>query len=78
MKILKGEGPIYALPNGQTRPVLPPIDPNQRYTVAEASAYLRQSIRKTYLDITEQRLKTIKDGRYYLPGTEIIRVSTYT
>lgn len=55
---------------------LPPLDLMQRYTIPEASLYLRQSVAKTYLDITASRLKTIKDGaRTYVAGQEIARAS---
>lgn len=58
-------------------PVLPPIDPNQRYQIDEAVQYLRQSRAKTYTDINAGLLKTIKDGkRTYIPGSELIRRST--
>lgn len=56
---------------------LPPIDSNQRYTINETSAYLRQSRAKTYLDIGAGTLITIKDGRrVYITGTSIISRST--
>ena len=56
---------------------LPPVDPHQRYEVPEASAYLRQSVAKTYLDIKSGKLRILKDGgRSFVPGTEIIRRST--
>jgi hypothetical protein len=56
---------------------LPPVDPNQRYEVEEARAYLRQSRSKTYSDIAAGALKVIKDGkRTYIPGSEIVRRST--
>ena len=51
---------------------LPPLDPQQRYSIPEASAYLRQSRSKTYTDIGAGTLVTIKDGkRTYIPGTAI-------
>lgn len=51
---------------------LPPLDVQQRYTIEEAAAYLRQSRAKTYSDIREGRLTIIKDGsRTYVPGSEI-------
>jgi hypothetical protein len=51
---------------------LPPLDLNQRYTITETNAYLRQSRSKTYQDIKEGRLLTIKDGkRIYVPGRAI-------
>ena len=56
---------------------LPPVDPRQRYEVPEASAYLRQSVAKTYVDIKAGRLRIIKSGwRTFVPGSEIIRAST--
>lgn len=52
--------------------LLPPLDINQRYTIPEAGAYLRQSRAKTYNDITEGKLPVIKDGkRTYIPGQAI-------
>lgn len=55
---------------------LPPLDANQRYTYAEASAYLRQSRSKTFADVKNGTLRIIKDGRRtYVPGYEIIRRS---
>jgi excisionase family DNA binding protein len=54
------------------KPFLPPLDPLQRYTVPEASAYLRQSKSKTYQDIANGVLSVLKDGRRtYVPGSEI-------
>lgn len=51
---------------------LPALDLNQRYTIPEASAYLRQSRAKTYIDIKAESLSIIKDGRRtYVPGTAI-------
>ena len=51
---------------------LPPLDLHQRYTLAEAAAYLRQSRSKTHSDIQEGKLAVIKDGRRrYVPGTAI-------
>ena len=56
---------------------LPPLDPNQRYEIPEASTYLRQSDAKTYNDIKQGKLGVIRDeGRTYVPGSEIIRRST--
>ena len=57
-----------------TRPAL--IDPNQRYTIPETNALLRQSNAKTYIDIRQGRLRVLKDGaRTYVLGAEIIRRS---
>ena len=58
--------------------VAPPslIDPNQRYSLAEVDAALRQSHMTTFEDIQEGRLKVIRDGRrVYVLGKEIIRRS---
>ena len=50
-----------------------PLDERQRYSINEASAYLRQSRVKTYQDIRAGRLDSFKDGsRRYIPGTAII------
>jgi excisionase family DNA binding protein len=55
---------------------LPPLDVNQRYTINEAAAYLRQSRSKTYTDIKEGSLPVIKDGaRTYVPGRAIAKRS---
>jgi hypothetical protein len=55
---------------------LPSLDVQQRYTIPEASLYLRQSIAKTYQEISAGRLRVIKSGaRSYVHGTEIVRVS---
>jgi hypothetical protein len=55
---------------------LPPLDEKQRYTIPEASAYLRQSNAKTRRQIKAQALKVIRDGRrVYVPGSEIISQS---
>jgi excisionase family DNA binding protein len=55
-----------------TKNALAPLDTLQRYSVPEASAYLRQSRAKTYQDINSGTLPIIKDGRRtYIPGTAI-------
>ena len=52
--------------------LLPPLDILQRYTLAEATAYLRQSRSKTWSDIQAGKLEVIKDGRRrYVPGSSI-------
>lgn len=51
---------------------LPPLDLNQRYTVLEASAYLRQSRSQTFKQIKNGTLAVIRvGGRTYIPGEEI-------
>lgn len=56
---------------------LPPIDPGQRYEIPAASSYLRESRSKTYQKIKAGTLSVIRDGgRVYVPGSEIIRLST--
>lgn len=58
------------------RPILPPLDTQQRYTPEETAAYLRKSRRVVFDDIREGRLQSIKEGkRRYVPGTEIARLS---
>jgi hypothetical protein len=53
-----------------------PLDERQRYTVDEATAYLRQSRAKTFLDIRAGLLPVIKDGRRtYIPGSAIAQRS---
>ena len=51
---------------------LPPLDLNQRYSIPETNAYLRQSRAKTYKDIRDGKLEIIKDGkRTYVSGRVI-------
>lgn len=51
---------------------LPPIDERQRYTIDEATLYLRQSRAKTYKDISSGVLESFTDGRRrYVSGTAI-------
>ena len=51
---------------------LSPVDFLQRYTIPEASDYLRQSPAKTWQDIAAKKLRAIKDGgRTYVPGSAI-------
>jgi hypothetical protein len=53
------------------------IDANQRYAIPEANQVLRQSNAKTYLDIKAGKIRVIRDGgRTYIPGSELIRLST--
>ena len=65
---------------------LPPLDPAQRYTIAEAIRYLRTSRKSIYEAIATGDLKTIAEGsrrtkrgqlagRRYVPGSEIARLS---
>lgn len=53
---------------------LPPVvDPNLRYSIAEASAYLDQCHAKTFQEISSGRLESFKDGRRrYISGRAII------
>lgn len=51
---------------------LPALDLNQRYTIPEASAYLRVSRAYLYRLIRAGALQTISDGRRtYIAGTAI-------
>jgi hypothetical protein len=64
------------MPTPKNAPVPAVIDPNQRWTLAEANAILRQSPAKTFADIKAGKLRVIKDGRRtYVPGSELIRRS---
>lgn len=59
-----------------TLPALAPIDPQQRYSIAEGIAYLRSSRKTFYDDVKAGRIKLIKDGRRsYVHGTELVRRS---
>ena len=60
----------------KSRPVLPPLDIAQRYSIDETIAYLRSSRKTVFEDIREGRLATIKEGkRRFVPGSEIARRS---
>jgi helix-turn-helix protein len=53
------------------------IDVNQRYSLVESSATLRQSEATTYNQIRSGKLRVIRDGgRTYIPGSELVRLST--
>jgi excisionase family DNA binding protein len=55
---------------------LAPLDTAQRYSVEEASSYLRTSRQSVFKKIAAGELRTIKDGRRtYIPGAEIARLS---
>jgi hypothetical protein len=52
-----------------------PLDVNQRYSVAEALAYLRTS-RKSFYDKLAPSIAFIREGtRTFVPGSEIARLS---
>ena len=83
---MKSRKKRIARPAAKAAPLLtrlPPLDPQQRYTVPEALAYLRTSRKSLYLLITQGRLLPIKEGngrgrykgRTYIPGAEIARLS---
>lgn len=60
-----------------TTKTLPPLDPNQRYSIEEALDYLRSSRSHLYEKIAAGEIRTLKDGRRtYIPGSEIIAAST--
>jgi len=55
---------------------LAPVDVAQRYTIAEATCYLRISNASIYKEINARRLRVLKLGRRtFVPGSEIARVS---
>lgn len=61
--------------HNDTRP-LPPLDPLQRYTVAEAVLYLRTSRATLHEQIKAGLIASIQEGRRrYVPGSEIARRS---
>jgi excisionase family DNA binding protein len=58
------------------RPTLPPVDVAQRYTIKEATAYLKISHATIYKEINARRLRVLKQGkRTFVPGSEIARLS---
>ena len=61
----------------QSAVTLPPVDARQRYSIPEGVQYLRLSRSEIYARIKSGTIKVIKDGkRTFVPGTEIIRLST--
>jgi excisionase family DNA binding protein len=63
----------------QISPLLPPLDPQQRYTVDESCRYLRTSRTTLYEEIRAGLIATITVGRRrYVPGAEIVRRSAVT
>lgn len=57
-------------------PPLAPVDAAQRYTIAEATTYLRISHASIYKEINACRIRVIKHGkRTFVPGSEIVRLS---
>jgi prophage regulatory protein len=55
---------------------LPPVDAVQRYTIAEATAYLRISHASIYKEINARRIRVLRQGkRTFVPGSEIARLS---
>jgi prophage regulatory protein len=55
---------------------LPTVDVAQRYTIAEATSYLRISHASVYKEINAGRIKVLKQGkRTFVPGSEIARLS---
>jgi prophage regulatory protein len=58
------------------RQALPPIDLAQRYTIKEATSYLKISDASIYKEIKAHRLRVLKQGkRTFVPGSEIARLS---
>jgi len=58
------------------RQALAPADVAQRYTIAEATSYLRISHASIYKEINARRFRVIKHGkRTFVPGSEIARLS---
>lgn len=60
----------------KSRPNLPPLDANQRYTIDEAADYLRTSRVRVYQKVHANQLRLIKDGRRsYIGGIDLIAQS---
>jgi prophage regulatory protein len=54
----------------------PPVDVAQRYTIKEATSYLRISHASIYKEINARRIRVLKHGkRTFVPGSEIARLS---
>jgi prophage regulatory protein len=54
----------------------PPVNVAQRYTIKEATYYLRISHASIYKDISAGRMRVLKHGkRTFVPGSEIARLS---
>jgi prophage regulatory protein len=54
----------------------PPVDVAQRYTIKEATFYLRISHASIYKEINARRIRVLKHGkRTFVPGSEIARLS---
>lgn len=55
---------------------LAPVDVVQRYTIKEASVYLRVSHASVYKEFNARRLRVLNHGnRTFVPGSEIARLS---
>jgi excisionase family DNA binding protein len=55
---------------------LAPVDLAQRYTIKEATSYLRVSHASIYKEINARRIRVLKLGRRtFVPGSEIARLS---
>jgi prophage regulatory protein len=60
------------------RQTLPPVDVAQRYTIKEATFYLRISHASIYKEINAGRIRILKQGkRTFVPGSEIARLSRH-
>jgi predicted DNA-binding transcriptional regulator AlpA len=58
------------------RRALAPVDVAQRYTIKEATSYLRISHASIYKEINARRIRVLKHGkRTFVPGSEIARLS---
>jgi prophage regulatory protein len=57
---------------------LAPVDSAQRYTIKEATSYLRISHASIYKEISAGRIRVLKHGkRTFVPGSEIARLSQF-
>ena len=56
---------------------LPPIDERRRYPIPVGADYLGCSNSYVFKLMREKRIQVIRDGgRTYIPGSEIVRLST--
>src|ERR1700692_4400032 len=68
--------PDRGLPMSTKPSPLAPLDPLQRYTIAEAASYLRIHRCTLYVDIAAGRIAPFMDRkRRFVPGSEIARRS---
>ena len=75
----KDQNPLSAGFSHRIHPInLPPVDANRRYDISTACAYLGISRVRLYSKLKVGEIRPLKDGgRTFIPGSEIIRLSTF-